>query len=209
MVNLFDKNGMYDLRKEKIVEKAMDLFLRKGFEKTSIIDIAKTVGIEGPGFYHYFNSKEDLLRQVLERSINMFQKDVVEKVREIDDPEKKLQAMIRRVVKLIARRKEISLIMDDSLLRGAGKVAKVVYREPFDIVRDTIQELAKTKGIKESFNPTVATFCLIGMTVWIYKWYNPKGKISTEQLADYIVHLFFHGFLGGFASPSKRIKLRR
>jgi len=208
VVNLFDKNGMYDLRKEKIVEKAMDLFLSKGYQKTSIIDIAKTVGIEGPGFYHYFSSKEDLLREVLERSINIFQRNVVDKVREIDDPEKKLKAMIREVVKLIARRKEISLIMDDSLLRGAGKVPNVVYREPFDIVRDTIQELAKTKGIKESFNPTVATFCLIGMTVWIYKWYNPNGKISTEQLADYVVHLFFHGFLGGFASPSKR-KLRR
>lgn len=209
MVNLFDKSGMYILRKEKIVEKAMDLFLSKGYEKTSIKDITKTVGIEGPGFYHYFSSKEDILRQVLERSINIFQKDVVEKVEEIDDPEEKLQAMIREVVKLIARRKEISLIMDDSLLKGAGKVAKEVYKGPFDIVRDTIQKIAKKKRIKENFNPTVAAFCLIGMTVWIYKWYHPEGKISTEELADHVVHLFFHGFLGGLTSPSKRIQLRR
>jgi AcrR family transcriptional regulator len=196
MMEIFNKGKMYTLRKKKIVQKAMDLFLRKVYEKTTIKDVTQTVGIEGPGFYHYFKNKEDLLAQVLESTIEIFQKNVVENVREIHDPEEMLKAMTREVVKLIARKKEISIIMDDTLLKGATKKATDVYKKPFDFVRDTIQKIEKTKR-KKSINPTVAAFCLIGMTVWIYKWYNPKGKISTEELADYIIQIFFHGFLKG------------
>lgn len=52
-------------RKEEIIKKALKLFLQKGYEKASLNDIAREVGISKPGVYHYFASKDALFREVL------------------------------------------------------------------------------------------------------------------------------------------------
>lgn len=52
-------------RKEEIIKKALKLFLQKGYEKASLNDIAREVGISKPGVYYYFASKDALFREVL------------------------------------------------------------------------------------------------------------------------------------------------
>ena len=51
--------------KENIVKTALGLFLRKGYEKTSLNDIAREVGISKPAIYHYFKNKDELIHEVL------------------------------------------------------------------------------------------------------------------------------------------------
>ena len=48
-------------QKERIVNKAMSLFIKKGYDKTSINEIIEQASISKGTFYHYFNSKEDLI----------------------------------------------------------------------------------------------------------------------------------------------------
>ena len=51
--------------RENIVKTALGLFLQKGYEKTSLNDIAREVGISKPAIYHYFKNKDELIHQVL------------------------------------------------------------------------------------------------------------------------------------------------
>ncbi|MEW6053937.1 MAG: TetR/AcrR family transcriptional regulator [Nitrospirota bacterium] len=51
--------------KKKIMQAAMDVFSRKGYAKTSIREIAKTAGISIGGVYLYFNTKEELYRNLI------------------------------------------------------------------------------------------------------------------------------------------------
>ncbi len=51
--------------KEKIVETGLRLFLQKGYEKTSLNDIARQVRISKPAIYHYFKNKDELFHGVL------------------------------------------------------------------------------------------------------------------------------------------------
>jgi AcrR family transcriptional regulator len=51
--------------KENIVKTALALFLQKGYEKTSLNDIARQVGISKPAIYHHFKNKDELIHQVL------------------------------------------------------------------------------------------------------------------------------------------------
>ncbi|HHZ19796.1 MAG TPA: TetR/AcrR family transcriptional regulator [Firmicutes bacterium] len=51
--------------KEKILDIALKLFVRRGYHGTSLNDIARKAGLTKGGIYHYFSSKEDLYRQVL------------------------------------------------------------------------------------------------------------------------------------------------
>jgi hypothetical protein len=47
-------------RKHELQQKAIQLFVKKGHEKTTLRDLGKAVDIKGPGVYHYFKSKKDL-----------------------------------------------------------------------------------------------------------------------------------------------------
>lgn len=80
--------------KTKIIAVALQLFSKKGFENTSIIDIAKATGISKGLTYNYFKSKDELLEQTLLFILNK----VVEVLKEgntIRDPYKRLEFMIR------------------------------------------------------------------------------------------------------------------
>ncbi len=51
--------------KQNIVKTALELFLQNGYEKTSMNDIARKVGITKPAIYHHFKNKDELIHEVL------------------------------------------------------------------------------------------------------------------------------------------------
>lgn len=62
-----DKHN-YEARKQQIIDAALQVFSQKGFEKATNFDIARAAGIRSPGLiYHYFKSKGDLFREVLQQ----------------------------------------------------------------------------------------------------------------------------------------------
>lgn len=56
-------------RKEKLIQMALDQFLEKGYENTTITDLQKAFGLTKGGMYHYFSSKEEILDTVIEKGI--------------------------------------------------------------------------------------------------------------------------------------------
>ncbi len=71
-------------RKKEFVNAAEELFLEKGYEKTSVSDIVKKVGVAHGLFYYYFDSKEEMIDQIVERMMA----DILEKLDQITDDEK-------------------------------------------------------------------------------------------------------------------------
>lgn len=54
-----------DRTRARLVEAALAEFRRQGFERASIAAIAEAAGVSRPTFYFHFDTKEDLLREVL------------------------------------------------------------------------------------------------------------------------------------------------
>lgn len=54
-------------RRETILYVAMELFRKKGFAKTGIDEIGAAAGISGPGVYRHFATKDDILREAMDR----------------------------------------------------------------------------------------------------------------------------------------------
>src|SRR6476646_8288383 len=64
----------FELRRQQIIDGALEVFADKGFEKATNKDIAEAAGIGSPGLiYHYFKDKSDLFRQVLEQGAPVLQ----------------------------------------------------------------------------------------------------------------------------------------
>jgi AcrR family transcriptional regulator len=62
------RQAVFDERRQQIMDGALKVFARKGFTQATNKDVAEAAGINSPGLiYHYFASKEDLLRAVVEQ----------------------------------------------------------------------------------------------------------------------------------------------
>ncbi|MDR1123413.1 MAG: TetR/AcrR family transcriptional regulator [Elusimicrobiota bacterium] len=72
----------HDIRKKEILDKAADLFVRKGYAKTTISNIIDSVGIAKGTFYYYFKSKEEVMDALIMRFVSLCADMIAQKVRE-------------------------------------------------------------------------------------------------------------------------------
>lgn len=188
------------LKRERLIKKASHSFLKDGYERTTFKNLAKAVGIQGPGVYHYFDSKEDLLLHILERADLKFQENITDQLKKIDNPEEKVKTLIQNIIRLLSESGEIPLIFDNTLLKKFPQKVKEKRekeKQAYYFIRETLKDLIESRNIKNHIDLNVAAFSLIGMSVWVYKWFNPKGRISIGELSDQMIDLFFNGFLSG------------
>lgn len=84
--------------KERIIATAVQLFMEKGFEKTSMQDIANTLGMSKGGIYHHFKSKEEIIHVVRENKANNVEENLNKWLDTIDAPsaKEKLTAILEK-----------------------------------------------------------------------------------------------------------------
>ena len=81
------------------------------------------------------------------------------------------------------------------------------FRIPDDIYYNKICEILD-KGLGRQIDKTVMTFGIIAMVNWAYRWFIDNGRLSIEDVAEHITHVFFSGILkdGVLTKPSHSIK---
>ena len=62
-------HGIDDSPRGRLLSAAAQLFREKGFDRTTVRDIAAAVGIQSGSIFHHFKSKEDILYSVMELSL--------------------------------------------------------------------------------------------------------------------------------------------
>src|SRR5271155_4615354 len=83
-------------RTDHIYRVAAEIMCQKGYQATSMNDIAEAVGLTKAGVYHYIRGKEDLLFQIMSFGMDMVDEDVIAPTRDVADPELRLRAMVER-----------------------------------------------------------------------------------------------------------------
>lgn len=85
--------------KDKILEAAFKLFLKKGFDNVSTTDIKKEANITTGGFYHHFDSREALLVEVIDKYIFNYFNMTLERIRNCEGtPKERLKAAILQII---------------------------------------------------------------------------------------------------------------
>ena len=192
-----DKASRMNERRSQIIEKAAHLFCIKGYDSTSMSDIADEVGITKAGLYYFVESKEHLLYLITDYGLDLLDELVRVPLDAIEDPEELLRQLIARHVEMLVHRpREVTIILHErTALHGVYR-EKIVQRKKqyIDYVRQLLRRL-RDQGIAKEVDPTAATFFLLGALNWIYQWYKEDGALSEKQLVDELTKLFTHGFL--------------
>jgi AcrR family transcriptional regulator len=183
--------------KERLIEKAIDLFYKKGFTKASIRDLVRSVKVTNSVVYNYFKNKDHLLYEVIERMGNRYFKKMDNVSLKDDDPMNRLKKMIfQQICLTVEDKKRVKIFFDDVNQLSPKFKGKVLdqQRQMYRLFKNEITGLEKL-GLLRPVDITIATFCCFAMINWSYRWYKKEGNLSVEQIADDIIDVFFNGIL--------------
>ena len=182
------------------------IFRDRGFDATSVSDVARALGLTKAGLYHHFESKEALLFEIIMFGFDKVRDEVIVPVRAIRDPEERLRQLILRHARIITRGHGAVAHLNDemrALPAAARKQIEQRMRVYFDLVRDTLGEL-HAAGRLQSVDRTVATFSLIGVILWLPRWFRQDGRLSQEQVAEQVVKIALGGLIRGRRAPARQ-----
>jgi len=191
----------YDQKLEHILRTSARIFAEKSYHSTSMRDISRATGVSLAGLYHYCKSKEELLFLIQDHCFGRVLERLEERIAEVTEPVETLRVLIDNHLSFFAANMAEMKVLSHEAESLSGdlhaqvstkkeRYAKVARR----ILRE-IQEEHRARPV----DLTVATYALFGMMNWIYNWYDPRGKLSVNQLADNITRLFVNGFLSSSA----------
>ena len=184
-------------RRVEICRTAAQIFRDRGYDATSVSDIARALGITKAGLYHYFESKEALLLEITTYGLDRVRDEVIVPARAVHDPEARLRQLVIRHARIATQgRGAIAQLVDEvrALPPPARKRVEERMRAYVDLVQDTLVEL-RSAGRLRHVDPTVATFSLIGTILWLPRWFRQNGRLSQEQVANEIANIALGGLL--------------
>lgn len=185
-------------RRGQILEKAAHLFCVKGYDSTSMSDIAEEVGITKAGLYYFVESKEHLLYLITDYGLDLLDETVLKPLEGVEDPREHLFELIRLHTHMVLNRpREVTIILHERTALTGVYREKILQRkkEYIEYVRSLLVQLQKKGNARSDLDPTASTFFLLGALNWIYQWYKVDGPLTEEQLAAELIELFSKGFL--------------
>jgi TetR/AcrR family transcriptional regulator, cholesterol catabolism regulator len=196
----------------RILESAARLISTKGYEGTSIQDIAEACGLTKAGLYHHIRSKEQLLLAIMDHGMDVFEEQVLEPARAIADPIARLRACMERNLLLVTRglSKEVTIVLHehDTLTGPARSHINGRKKRYVRFLEESFAEAVR-RGQIRPVNPKVAAFVFLGTVLWTYKWYRPDGPLDERELARQMQNMFFGGLeRAGAARPVRTRKER-
>ena len=184
----------YDQRREAIVDKAAVLYASRGFHGASMSDLAAACGMSKSLLYHYYGSKEMLLYEVMASHIDQLIEDLEEVVGGGTSPtdtfSRLIHAFMRHYVGAADRQ---TVLLNDLENLPAAKKAIIVAKQ-----RRLVEEMQRilSEVLPDEDNPArqrVRTMLIFGMINWTHTWYDPKGSVGADELADMAIEIALGG----------------
>lgn len=201
------KSAPTDERLAEIYRAAAQIILRKGYDATSVNDIANALGMTKAGLYHYINGKKELLFDIMNFGLDELDEEVVTPAKSIADASARLHFIIVSNARLVTRGQgAITILVDEITALTPEQNRKITRRKRayFVSLRNILNQL-KAEGKLQDVDTTAATFSLLGMINWLSRWYRQGGTLTEEQAAEQIVKIALHGLMRPAPSASRRV----
>ena len=188
----------YESQRLRILENAAEAFAEAGYAACSMTDVAKRSGASKARLYHYYESKEAILYDLLDRhtqellDIALAVRDRAK--REGIKPQAELTTMVASFLDAYqtARTRHIALLNDVKFL-GEKQRERIVARER--AVVDAFAEALKRAFPKRVTpdNQRALTMMLMGAMNWTFTWLKPGGALSYADYADEVTRVVIKG----------------
>ena len=165
----------------EVLDKATAIFAEKGYESTTLADIASALGISRPALYHYVSNKEDLLTMLVEQ-VSRGLAEVLESLSGRQDlsPTQKLMDVVALLVRQRAEHPDQFRILDRSetvLPEPAGADHREAKRK---VLREVVSVIAAgiAAGEFRAVDARTTALSLLGMCNWVAWWFRRGGDVD-------------------------------
>lgn len=189
------KNTKNSPRKEVIITKASQLFREKGFNATSMRDLAEHVGVEAASLYNHIKSKSELLQEICFKVANNFMEHMEKVIVSDDSAIGKLEAILRFHINQMLHNYEEVYVGDrewkhltEPYLSNMRSQRRTYRQHIASIIEDGIR-----KGEIKKIDAPTAVLIMLHAIGGIESWHRSKEKISGELLENNMVMIMIEG----------------
>ncbi len=195
----FIKMSTYKLEiRDQIIAAARNIFNRFGFRKTTMDEIAQSMGKGKSSIYYYFKSKEEIYEAVIEREAEFLRQEVTKAISQVDDPAEKLKTYVLTRMKTFRKvtnyydaiRSEVV-----SHLEVINRIRDKYDREEVRLLQNIIEE-GVTRKVFHMKDPELASIAIVtalkGLEVPMF-WSN-KRKDAENNLEE-LLNVLFYGIM--------------
>ena len=176
-----------EVRKADLIEAAISIFSDKGYDGSSLQDIAARIGILKGSVYYYYKSKEDILFDILTLVHNEHLENVRSLSKVSGPPMLRLRELLAGHAAFVCQHLERTTVFVREMDRlPPGRRDEILgsdhaYQRVF---RDMITEAQKAGDIAPELNPKLATLWILGSLNWLHRWYRPGHASRPEQVGE-------------------------
>lgn len=174
----------------RLLTEAARLFREKGYERTTVRDLAAAVGIQSGSLFHHFRTKEEILKAVMVETIRLNTALMQAALEAADTNRKKLRGLVRAELESINGQTGEAmavLVFEWRSLSAASQVEVLELRDIYEKLWLDVLESLKHEGALEA-DPFVVRRMLTGALSWTVTWYKPeRGGLTLDGLTDQVM----------------------
>lgn len=171
--------------RQRIRREAAALFREKGFNGSSMADLAGEVGMTKSSLYHHFPSKQALLSEIIELTVSRVT-PLMEEIIAMDLPidERLRRAVILHTVEGIRDQDALACFVEEGrFLEPEFMAAHVAKRDKYEALFRTLFEEGAAAGVFVNHDLGIAVRAVLGMCNSVVRWYRPGGPRSPDEIA--------------------------
>lgn len=180
-----------------VLRRAIELFNRKGYDGTSVGDLANELGLSKSAIYHHVPSKEHLLQQALDEALDALSAalDRIEADPDRTAVERLRSAVHTSVVVLVDHLPAVTLLLRVHGNSPAEQEALARRRGLDDRLAAMVSAAVADGDLRSDIPPHLLSRLLFGMVNSLVEWVRPGHDESADHLADAVTALAFDGLL--------------
>ncbi len=184
-------------RREHLVRLAAELFAKKGYQATTVRNIADEAGILSGSLYHHFDSKESIVDEILSSFFDELTAANAAALEKGGDPRTVLSELVRICFgTLVPHRAAIMVMQNDWNYLGQFVRFDYLARSEEETERMWVGQIERgrqTGLFRADIDPRL-TYRMIRDTIWVtVRWFRPGGRLDAQDLADHYIKVLFDG----------------
>ncbi|AMO75455.1 TetR/AcrR family transcriptional regulator [Pseudomonas citronellolis] len=177
----------------KLLQTAAHLFRAKGYERTTVRDLAGAVGIQSGSIFHHFKSKDEILRSVMEETILYNTALMRAALADAEDLRERLLALIRCELQSImggTGEAMAVLVYEWRSLSPEGQAYILGLRDIYEQMWLDVLGEVRAAGYCEG-DPFILRRFLTGALSWTMTWFRQDGSMTLDDLAEQALLLVY------------------
>ncbi|WP_038069237.1 TetR/AcrR family transcriptional regulator [Thermus scotoductus] len=184
--------------RDRILEEAARLFTERGYEATSVQDLAEALGLSKAALYHHFRSKEEVLYEISLQALEGLRRQGERALSE-PDPKVALLRFMEGHARFFEENRPFFVAMLQGLqsLSPEKRAVTIALRDRYEGKLRSILERGMALGVFRPLDVGLTARAILSLLNWMIRWFRPGGPLRAEEVARFYFDLIIKGLEHG------------